>query len=230
MALAALALIAGGTLYWLHARQYESTDDAFIDADVVRLAPRVAGQVLQVPVQDNEEVHAGQLVVEIDPARFQVQLDQAEAAEAQAKGRLAEAQSQLAVARANADQAAAEVGVAQAEAHNAADNFDRLQHLSGLTSSRNLAVSEREVEDARAQARSSDARLAAAQKQKAAADAQVDAAAKQIDTAGAVVSSAAAQVEQAKLELSYTRVTAPRPGRVTVSVRSRAPVPNGSLG
>jgi membrane fusion protein (multidrug efflux system) len=211
--LVALGLIIGGTLYWLHARQYVSTDDAFIDANVVRLAPRVAGQVLQVPVRDNQEVQKGQLVVEIDPAPFQVRLDQAKAAKAEAKGRLAQARSQLAVTRADAEQALAQVGVAQADSTNASDNFDRLQHLHAA--SRNLAVSERDVEDARAQARSASARLIAAQKQAAAAAAQVDAASKQVDTAEAAVASAAATVEQAQLELSYTRVIAPVSGRIT---------------
>jgi membrane fusion protein (multidrug efflux system) len=213
LAVAALALIVGGTLYWLHARQYESTDDAFIDAHIVRLAPRVAGQVLRVPVRDNQEVQKGQLVVEIDPAPFQVRLDQANAAEAEAKGRLAQAGSQLSVAKANAEQAQAEVGVAEADATNAADNFDRLQHLRAT--SHNLVVSDREVEDARAQARSTSARLVAAHKQAAAAIAQVDATRSQLQTAQAGVASASATVEQAQLELSYTRVTAPAPGRVT---------------
>jgi membrane fusion protein (multidrug efflux system) len=213
MMLAALALIGGGTIYWLRAQQYVSTDDAFIDANVIRLAPQVAGRVLRLPVRDNQEVKKDQLVVEIDPAPFEVRLDQAKAAEAEAKGRLAQARSQLAVTRANAEQAQAQVGVAEADATNAGDNYQRLQHLRAT--SRNLTVSERALEDARAQARSTSARLTAARKQAAAAAAQVDAAQKQIDTAQAGVASASAQVEGAKLDLSYARVTAPQSGRVT---------------
>ncbi len=214
MALAALVVVVLGTLYWLHARQYVSTDDAFIDANVVRLAPRVAGQVLRLPVRDNQDVPKGELVVELDPAPFQAQLDQAKAAQAQAEGQLAATRSQLAVAKANAEQAQAQVGVAEAEASNAQDNYQRVKDLNSSTS-RNLVVSEREVEDARAQARSTSAQLTAARKQAAAAAAQVDAAQKQIDIAQAAVASAKAQVEQAQLELSYTRVTAPQAGRVT---------------
>jgi membrane fusion protein (multidrug efflux system) len=213
MALAALVVVVLGTAYWLYARQYVSTDDAFIDANVVRLAPRVAGQVLRVPVSDNQEVQKGQLVVELDPAPFQVQLDQAKASEAQAEGQLAAARSQVAVAKANADQAAAEVGVAQADAANAEDSYQRLQNLKNTA--QNLVVTDRELEDARAQDRSAGARFEAARKQAVAASAQVDATQKQIDIARAALASAKAKVEQAQLELSYTRVTAPQPGRVT---------------
>src|SRR5580693_3721188 len=57
-------LLIVGVVWWLHARNYESTDDAFIDAHVVRIAPRIAGQVAHVLVHDNELVAAGDLLVE----------------------------------------------------------------------------------------------------------------------------------------------------------------------
>ena len=65
-----LALIIGGVLWWLHARRYESTDDAFIDVHMTRVAPQVAGRVLRVAVDDNQEVKRGDLLVEIDPADY----------------------------------------------------------------------------------------------------------------------------------------------------------------
>ena len=55
------------------ARDYELTDDAFIDVHMVRVAPQVAGRVAQVPVDDNQAVAAGQLLVKIDPAPLQRQ-------------------------------------------------------------------------------------------------------------------------------------------------------------
>ncbi len=56
-------LIVGGVLYWLHARQFESTDDAFVDTHIVRLAPQVAGTLVQVADIDNRHVEAGRLLV-----------------------------------------------------------------------------------------------------------------------------------------------------------------------
>src|SRR5580693_3981266 len=65
----AFVLVAiGGLLWWLHARDYESTDDAFIDTHIVRLAPQIAGRVTQVMVEDNQLVRPGQPVITIDSA------------------------------------------------------------------------------------------------------------------------------------------------------------------
>src|SRR5215467_15225913 len=73
------AALVGGVVWWLQARQWESTDDAFIDVHMVMIAPQVAGRVSRVLVDDNQKVAAGQLLVELDPAIFQAQLDQAAA-------------------------------------------------------------------------------------------------------------------------------------------------------
>src|SRR3569833_492120 len=56
------AIAIGGTLYYLHARQFESTDDAFVDAHIVRIAPEVAGTLIAVADLDNRHVTAGQLL------------------------------------------------------------------------------------------------------------------------------------------------------------------------
>ncbi|HTB40585.1 MAG TPA: hypothetical protein VK777_26075, partial [Reyranella sp.] len=56
IALAGFAAIGVGVAWWLEARDYESTDDAFIDAHMVRVAPQVTGRVAVVPVDDNQAV------------------------------------------------------------------------------------------------------------------------------------------------------------------------------
>ncbi len=82
VALAALAAVAIGigVPYYLYARVHESTDDAFIDAHVVPISPRVAGHVAKVYVEDNQRVHQGDLLVELDPRDFELRLAAAEAA------------------------------------------------------------------------------------------------------------------------------------------------------
>src|ERR1700761_6089580 len=55
-AIALVLLLAGGVLWWLHARQYESTDDAFIDARSITIAVQLTGTIIEVPVTDNETV------------------------------------------------------------------------------------------------------------------------------------------------------------------------------
>jgi membrane fusion protein, multidrug efflux system len=54
-----IAVIGAGVLYWLHARNFETTDDAFVDGYVTQMAPRVAGQVTALLFTDNQHVKAG---------------------------------------------------------------------------------------------------------------------------------------------------------------------------
>jgi membrane fusion protein (multidrug efflux system) len=203
------ALIAGGVSWWLEARQWETTDDAFIATHMVMVAPQVAGRVAAVPVDDNQEVAAGQLLVEIDPASLRAQLDQATADRAAAAGSLAQAEAQQAAARANVEEAQAEIGVGQANATNAQRQLERTQALVG----RGFATRQQRDNDL-ANARSSASNLVAAQKKLAAAQAQARVAASQIVTAKANLKSAQARAQQALLNLSYTQVAAPEAGRI----------------
>ncbi|HVN09857.1 MAG TPA: HlyD family secretion protein [Patescibacteria group bacterium] len=79
-------LIVAGTGMWLYFRQYESTDDAQIDGHIHPISSRIAGYVIKVNVDDNQYVHAGDVLVEIDPTDFKVAVQKAEAelADAQA--------------------------------------------------------------------------------------------------------------------------------------------------
>ena len=76
--LGVIAAVAGG-IYYLHSRHYESTDNAFIEGDVIQVSPRVAGQVLQVYVQDNQHVNRGDPVAEIDARDYQARAAEAHA-------------------------------------------------------------------------------------------------------------------------------------------------------
>jgi membrane fusion protein (multidrug efflux system) len=76
---AAVAGIGVGVYYYLYSLSYESTDDAFIDGHVVAVSPRVAGHVAKVYVTDNQWVHQGDLVAELDPRDFAARLAAAEA-------------------------------------------------------------------------------------------------------------------------------------------------------
>jgi membrane fusion protein (multidrug efflux system) len=84
-AVAILVIIYGATLVF-HSITHESTDDAFIDAHVVQIAPKISGRVAAVGVDDNQPVRQGDVLIEIDPRDF-------EAALAQAKANLAKAQA-----------------------------------------------------------------------------------------------------------------------------------------
>jgi membrane fusion protein, multidrug efflux system len=91
-----LVAIIGGVVYWLYARQFESTDDAFIEGDIVQVSPKVAAYISKINVSTNQFVHKGDLLVELDPTDLQVRLDQA-------KANLENARSQRGLARANVE-------------------------------------------------------------------------------------------------------------------------------
>lgn len=68
-------VVVAGTLYWLHAQRYVNTDNAYVNANIVRVASQVSGRVLRLNVQNNQVVKAGTLLFELDAAPFQVAVD-----------------------------------------------------------------------------------------------------------------------------------------------------------
>jgi membrane fusion protein, multidrug efflux system len=212
IALVVIGAIGGGADWWLHARNWVGTDDAFIDTHTVQVSAQVAGRVKAVLVADNQEVRAGQPLVQLDPADFQAALSQVLANQESAQGQLAQAKAQVPVAQANLDQARAQVTVAEAAATNADINLKRDQMLERMGG---LAVSRQQLDNNTATARSDAASLAAAQQKVAASEAQLALNKTQIETAEAGVRAAAAQVAQARLNLSYTAIRAPEAGRIT---------------
>jgi membrane fusion protein, multidrug efflux system len=209
--LLAIAVIAGGVVWWLNARNWVSTDDAFIDVHMVQVSPQVAGRVKAVLVDDNQEVKVGQPLVKLDPADFQARLDQAVANQANAAGQLDQTRAQLAVSQANLDEARAQVGVAEATSNNATINLKRDQELVRMGS---IALSHQQLDNDTATANSDAANLAAAKQKAAAAEAQLALNKTQIATAETGVRAAAAQTEQARLNLSYTEIRASLAGRI----------------
>ncbi len=99
---AVLALILIYAIYAFLTSGKESTDDAQVAADVVPVAPRVAGQVMNVYITENQIVHRGDLLVEIDPKDAQVKLAQAQGDLETARAQAADADARVAVTRANA--------------------------------------------------------------------------------------------------------------------------------
>ena len=79
-----LLVLAGGFWYW-RSTFTEDTDDAQVDGDIYQVSSRIAGQVINVHVEDNTKVNKGDLLVEIDPKDQQVALEQAQAALANAQ-------------------------------------------------------------------------------------------------------------------------------------------------
>ena len=164
-------LLFFGLDYLLAFMTHESTDDAFIAAHVVSIAPRISGQVAAVHVLDNEMVRSNELLVEIDPADYAITVAQkqsaADAQEANYKTVLAALDLmavKVATAQATADQSKADADAAEATDARAQADFQRNQELR-----KQNTISQQEFDAAQAAVREADANLAAA-KQKAVAD------------------------------------------------------------
>jgi membrane fusion protein (multidrug efflux system) len=204
-----VAAAVGGTFYWLDARHYESTDDAFIDGYISQVAPQVSGRIIALKVQDNQLVQAGQELATIDPRDYQVRLDQARAKEGNAQAQLEQARAQVSLQQASIDQANANVRVAEADLFQAEKDFKRYSTINPQ------AIPKQQLDNANAALRSAQAKVDANNQAVAAAKAQLKAAQAQVVAAEASVRDAHVAVEQAELQLSYTHITAPQTGWVT---------------
>jgi membrane fusion protein (multidrug efflux system) len=204
-----LGMIAGGALYWLDARHFETTDDAFVDTYTTQVAPRVAGQVTRLLFADNQHVAAGATLLLIDPRDYQAKLDQAKAQQASAEATLTQAQAQVFVQQANVDQANANVRVAESDMLQARQDHDRYHNIAAG------AVSRQQIDATDSTFHSAEAKLDASRQMVGGAQAQVRSAQAQVQAAQASVQQAVAATQMAALQLSYCTIVAPVAGIVT---------------
>jgi membrane fusion protein (multidrug efflux system) len=204
-----VVLLVGGIILWLILRQYVSTDDAYIDGHVIQISPQVSAQVLSLHIDDNEFMHKGDLLVELDPTDYQVALDQAKAQVSQAEGRLEQARAQINSAKAAVLQAQAQEHAAEASFYNAATDLERYQRVDERARSR------QQLDNAATTQTNAQAQVEQARAQMAQARANVttdEAAAK---AAEGDLQAAEAGQKRAEVNLSYCRIFAPSDGRVT---------------
>jgi membrane fusion protein (multidrug efflux system) len=206
-----LVLVAGAVLFWLNARNYESTDDAFVDVQIVRLAPQISGLVTKVEVDDNQRVSAGQPLVEIDSAQAQTQVADAQAKEAQAQSQVDDARVQISVAEAGYEQALADVASAGAQAEQAARDLARYKALQATNPQ---AVAQQQFDQAEAQATSAAAQRDSALKAAKAKQAQIVAAQTQVKSGEEQVKAAQSELQAANINYGYAHVVAPVDGTI----------------
>ena len=215
-ALASVVVVAGlgwAAYEFLVASHYESTDNAYVQGNVIQITPQIGGTVVALMADDTDFVKAGQPLVQLDPADAKVALDQAEAALAQA---VRQARTQYANNGALGAQIAlrnAEVSKANSDIARAADDLARRQSLTG-----NGAVSKEELNHAQTQLANARSALAAAQAGVIAAREQLSS--NQALTDGTAIEQhpgvlvAAAKLREAFLASSRTALTAPVDGYV----------------
>ncbi|MFD2642127.1 HlyD family secretion protein [Pseudomonas japonica] len=207
LAIAVCAAIVGPHL--LGNDHSQSTNDAYVSADYTVVAPKVAGFIKEVLVEDNQQVQAGQLLATIDARDYQAALDAAQAQLLVARAQSADARATLERQAALIAQAAAAVKAAQAEAAFADHEVTRYSRLAeqGAGTVQNAQQARSGVDQARARLANAEAALLATRK-------QVDILEAQVASADGQLKRAEAGLEKANLDLSYTRIVAPVDGMV----------------
>ena len=204
----ALLAVAGG-LYFLYARQFEETDDAFVDGHVVPISPQVPALVAKVHIDDNSVVRKGQLLIELDPTDYQVAVAQMQGAEAAAAGKVEQAKSGVPSAESAVKQAEAEVDAAQVNFDNADRDFKRYQALP------DGAKSVQQSDNSKAAQKRAQAELEQARAQLVTARSQVLTARANVTAAEGDLKKAQADTLRATTNLGYCQIRAPADGRVT---------------
>jgi len=218
-----LAGLAWGAYEWLVASHYESTDNAYVQGNVIQITPQIGGTVMAILADDTDFVKAGQPLVQLDPADAKVALDQAEANLAQTVRQVRTLYANNGALGAQITLREADVNRAQSDVARAGDDLTRRQSLAG-----NGAVSKEELNHAQTQLANAKSALAAAQAAVVAAREQLSS--NQAMTDGTSleqhpsVQAAAAKVREAYLATQRAAMPAPVDGFVakrTVQVGQR---------
>ncbi|MFZ9034508.1 MAG: efflux RND transporter periplasmic adaptor subunit [Francisellaceae bacterium] len=191
-----LLVCLGFYLYIRHNDIYPSTDDAYVNADIVHVAAQVSGKVETIDVQNNERVKKGQLLFSIEPQAYQYALDQARANLELEKRQVDAIKDNVRLQEAKLDQAQAQKFVAQQKANR----IEPLVYQGQATKEEGDEVK-------------GDLDVAIANV--AAAKASISEQQKQLMVQKAKIAATEAALADAQLNLSYTRVYAAADGYIT---------------
>ncbi|MGC3027324.1 HlyD family secretion protein [Burkholderia sp. DN3021] len=195
--------------WWTVGRFIESTNDAYLQADSMTAAPKVAGYVTDVYVRDNQAVKAGDPLVRLDVRQYQVALAQSLATVDARRADIARAEADISQQHANLEQADAQAKVSQINARHASDEYARYAPLAATG-----AETHERVADLKSTRDQAAATLAANNASSAAARTQIASFTAQLRQARAQLEAAQASAAQAQLDLDNTIVRSTLDGRV----------------
>jgi membrane fusion protein (multidrug efflux system) len=210
LALVVVIATAALVVSWLvRNTTHPSTNDAYVDGRIVRISPRVSGQVVALHVNDNSIVNAGDTLLEIDPADYRARVDQARAAVSIAESSILQAGAAILRAEAAVGEAEAALGSAEADSRRRASDWRRYAAMG------TDGVSAQQLDAAKTAAEVGERQQEVAAKKLAAARAELDVARVDAVSSRAQLAAAEAQLRFAELQLQYTVVVAPEAGVVT---------------
>ncbi|NMD51551.1 HlyD family secretion protein [Shewanella sp. DNRA4] len=203
-----LAAAAGGGYYWwTQVRFIETTDNAYVEADISHVSVKVPGYVVLSDVTDNQHVRKGELLAQLEDNQFSAKVSQAEAALASAKADLQTLAAKVDLQHALISQASAGVVAAQADKIRAEQQLSRAKKLkvSNYSSQDDVDQLQAGFDSAAARVDEAKALLVAKERELAVFNAQ-------LNQASSVVEQSNAALELANIQLNDTRVTAPFSG------------------
>lgn len=223
-----LVLVISGVIYgtskYIHSLSHEGTDDAQIQKNMNPIIPKVSGYVDKVYVKDNAFVKKGDTLFTIDTRDFQLKIDEASAA-------VVASEASFEVAKADIGNAMASISASDANVRSAGGNIETAKiRLGRITSDfnrydnlfKNHSITKQQFEQALAAKQEAESQVRILQQQEKASSYQKSAiiakskvSDKQTEVAAANIKKAKAQLESAKLNLSYTTVTAAIDGQIS---------------
>jgi membrane fusion protein, multidrug efflux system len=211
LAVGAVALVlalAGGDWFFV-LRFVQTTDDAYVGGNVTVMAPRVSGFVDDILVQDNQYVHAGQVLIRLDARDYDAKLAQANAEVDSARAAVSELQARQTLQQAVINQHQADVRASNAELTRSGQDQTRYRELVKDDAVSNQLVERADADYAKAQASvaSNGAAVQAAQR-------ELDVLASQLADAQARVATAQANQRLAALNVEYTTIRSPVDGYI----------------
>lgn len=198
-------LIAAGTvilivlaisLYWQYQKYHPSTDDAYVQANIIQVAPEISGRIDHIYVANNHFVKKGELLFSIDPKPFTYKVEQAQAELKQTQQDIIAKSDSVKTAEALVNQREAEKVVAQ-------KNYDRIIYLANADQ-----ATKSDADQVTSQLQAAKAALIAAKTEVLKAQAELG----ENDDHNAGLQIARATLNTALLELQHTKVTAPQDG------------------
>ena len=223
-----IVLVVGGGWFgftkYQHGRHHEETDDAQISADILPVSPRVSGYIKEVRVRDNQEVKKGDTILILDDRDYRVKVEEAEAALNIAKANLENARAMTNASKANIAISSASVSTidsqissAKITAWRAEQDYQRYANLV-----KDHSITQQQYEQAWAAKETAEKQVSILQGQKNQASQQTNAVsvqsnatAQQINVANASIQQRQVDVDAAKLNLSYTVITAEQGGHIS---------------
>ena len=209
--LLAVVVVPAVAAWMIHSARFETTDNAFVEAAVHPVGSRVAGDVVEVLVDDNQVVARGQVLARLDRRDAVLKVHSAEADLAGAGAEILQARAAVSTARAKSKECAAQVDASAAQLEKARLDQERAKQLFEGESK---AISKQEYDAARSALDMSSGALGVAQAGQEAAMASVEAAGAALAAAESREMGARAALDNARLQLSFTDIVAGESGRI----------------